>query len=169
WMRNTIGAGFQAMPASTSIDATAGALVFQRNSDLAAVRPIEPIAQLAAVVPSGDSTPAGTGAAVRASSRSGDRRTGPDTLRLFTAGGIVLWIAVCITLVGAATIYPVLATSARTNNFTSARSLDGTAYMSADPANQGDAQAIAWLNTHVTGDPVIVEGAQYLEYTHNGR
>ncbi len=111
----------------------------------------------------------GTSAAVRASSRSGDRRTGPDALRLFTAGGIVLWIVVCITLVGAATIYPVLATSARTNNFTSARSLDGTAYMSADPANQGDAQAIAWLNAHVAGDPVIVEGAQYLEYTHYGR
>ncbi len=90
-------------------------------------------------------------------------------MRLFTAGGIVLWIVVCITLVGAATIYPILATSARTNNFTSARSLDGTAYMSADPANQGDAQAIAWLNAHVAGDPVIVKGAQYLEYTHYGR
>jgi YYY domain-containing protein len=169
WMRTTIGAAFQAAPASASIDATSGALVLQRSSDLAAVRPIEPIAQLAAVVPSGDSTPAGTSAAVRASSRSRDRRTGPDTLRLFTAGGIVLWIVVCIALVGAATIYPVLATSVRTNNFTSARSLDGTAYMSADPANQGDAQAIAWLNAHVTGDPVIVEGAQYLEYTHYGR
>ena len=169
WMRTTIGAALQATPPSTAVGATAGALVLQRNSDLAAIRPIAPIAQLAAVVPSGDSTPAGTSAAVRASSRSRDRRTGPDTLRLFTAGGIVLWIVVCITLVGAATIYPVLATSARTNNFTSARSLDGTAYMSADPANQGDAQAIAWLNAHVAGDPVIVEGAQYLEYTHYGR
>ena len=169
WIRTTIGAALQATPPSTAVGATAGALVLQRNSDLAAIRPIAPIAQLAAVVPSGDSTPAGTSAAVRASNRSRDRRTGPDTLRLFTAGGIVLWIVVCITLVGAATIYPVLATSARTNNFTSAHSLDGTAYMSADPANQGDAQAIAWLNAHVAGDPVIVEGAQYLEYTHYGR
>jgi uncharacterized membrane protein len=41
--------------------------------------------------------------------------------------------------------------------------------MSADSLNQGDAQAIAWLNAHVTGDTVIVEGAQYDEYTHNGR
>jgi uncharacterized membrane protein len=66
-------------------------------------------------------------------------------------------------------MYPVLATAARTDNFTLARTLDGTAYMATDPVNQGDAQAIAWLNAHVSGDPVIVEGAQYDEYTHNGR
>jgi uncharacterized membrane protein len=75
----------------------------------------------------------------------------------------------CAALIGAATIYPVMATAARTANFTLSRSLDGTAYMSTDTVNQGDAQAIAWLNAHVAGDAVIVEGAQYDEYTHNGR
>ena len=55
------------------------------------------------------------------------------------------------------------------SQFTLPRSLDGTAYMSADPVNQGDAQASRGSMPHVTGDTVIVEGAQYDEYTHNGR
>jgi uncharacterized membrane protein len=41
--------------------------------------------------------------------------------------------------------------------------------MAQDSMNMGDAQAIDWLNTHVSGDPVIVEAALYNEYTHLGR
>lgn len=129
----------------------------------------DPHIRLAMVEPSGDSLPPHSDASPGLASNSDSRRTGPGMLRLLTSSGIVLWIIVCVVLVGAATIYPVLATSARTNNFTLARSLDGTAYMNSDPVNQGDAQAIAWLNAHVTSNPVIVEGAKYDEYTHYGR
>ena len=127
------------------------------------------LARLAPVTPSEDSPSRGTGEPSLASSSGGGRRTGPVALRLLSAGGIMLWIGMCLALLGAGAIYPVLATAARTDNFTLARTLDGTAYMATDPVNQGDARAIAWLNAHVSGDPVIVEGAQYDEYTHNGR
>lgn len=94
---------------------------------------------------------------------------GGGALRWLAPGGIVLWIAVSLALVGAATIYPVLATATRTQNFSAPRSLDGTAYMATDLYNAGDAPAIAWLNAHVEGDPVIVEAAKYDEYTRYGR
>lgn len=130
---------------------------------------VAPHALLAAVEPPGDSMPRGTVHGASASSRSENRQSGSGSLRLLRTGGIVLWILACITLVGAATMYPVLATAARTNNFTLGRSLDGTAYMDTDLENKGDAQAIAWLNAHVQGDAVIVEGALSNEYTHYGR
>jgi len=79
------------------------------------------------------------------------------------------WAAALITLLLAALIYPVMGVAARTTNLTLSRSLDGTAYMAQDQVNAGDQYAIAWLNTHVSGDPVIVEAAQYAEYTHLGR
>jgi uncharacterized membrane protein len=69
----------------------------------------------------------------------------------------------------AALIYPTLAVATRTANLSLPHSLDGAAYMAQDATNIGDAQAIAWLNTHVSGNPVIVEAAQYNEYTHLGR
>jgi uncharacterized membrane protein len=90
-------------------------------------------------------------------------------LRWLRAGGIVLWMAALSGLVAAALIYPVLAVSARTQNFTLARSLDGAAYMATDPVNAGDEAAILWLNAHVAGNPVIVEAAKQDEYTHYGR
>src|SRR5581483_5085996 len=90
-------------------------------------------------------------------------------LRWLNAGGIVVWTALLLVLLGASVIYPVLAVSARTQNFTLPTSLDGTGYMATDAENQGDAQAIAWLNANVSGNPVIVEGARYDEYTHFGR
>jgi YYY domain-containing protein len=117
------------------------------------------------------STVPGVGDAVEAGAGRG-RAAGPEVrgaLRWWYAGGIVAWMAVALTLLGASTVYPVLAVSARTQNFALPQSLDGTAYMAADAQNQGDAGAIAWLNAHVTGDPVIVEAARYEEYTHNGR
>ncbi|MGE5334214.1 MAG: DUF2298 domain-containing protein [Nitrososphaerota archaeon] len=159
WLGAVVG-GDSGRPARpTAVRAASGALVAHGV----------PAAARLAVASSDDMPPSGTDTASGASSSAGGRRSGPGLLRLFTAGGIVLWIAVCFALLGAALIYPVLATAARTENFTLARSLDGTAYMDTDSVNQGDAQAIAWLNAHVTGDPVIVEGARYDEYTHYGR
>jgi uncharacterized membrane protein len=78
-------------------------------------------------------------------------------------------MAAVVALLAAALVYPVLATSARTDNFTLPHTLDGAAYMSTDALNAGDEPAIEWLNAHVPGDPVIVEAAKYDEYTHLGR
>jgi uncharacterized membrane protein len=86
-----------------------------------------------------------------------------------TLAGAGLWSVALVTLLLAALIYPTLAVAARSQNLTLPRSLDGTAYMAQDPLNAGDAQAIDWLNTHVSGEAVIVEAAQYNEYTHLGR
>jgi len=91
-------------------------------------------------------------------------------------------MGVLAALVCAALVYPVLATSARTANFSLPRTLDGTAYMATDPTaaavgcngvagagtNHDDNEAIAWLNTHITGSPVIVE-APGCEWTHYSR
>lgn len=156
------------------VDAGAGALVVRGSSAAIPLATIATSGQLAAVVPPDDPATSGTDANRSASYSGRDRRTGSGVLRPLTAGGIVFWILVCLALVGAAAIYPVLATAARTSNFALARTLDGTAYMGTDTVNLGDAQAIAWLNTHVTGDSgivegVIVEGARYDEYTHYGR
>lgn len=122
----------------------------------------------------------------------------PPGLRWLGLGGILIWIAVVVMLACAALVYPVLAGSARTANFTPSTvrataaktasaspylTLDGTAYMATDSANapagcgnnlvgQGsnhnDNYAIAWLNTHVSGDPVILE-APGCEWSHYSR
>jgi YYY domain-containing protein len=110
----------------------------------------------------------------------------PRALRGLRPAGILLWGALLVALVGAACIYPVLAASARANNFTQSQqpglsgTLDGTAYMADDstsvPAdcavgggsNRGDNYAIAWLNTHVSGSPVILE-APGCEWSHFSR
>ena len=106
----------------------------------------------------------------------------PHALRWLGAAGILIWSIVLVVLIAAATIYPLLATSARTGNFTSsARTLDGTAYMANDPvgapasctdggvgSNHRDDEAIAWLNTHIPGEAVIVE-APGCEWTHYSR
>jgi uncharacterized membrane protein len=106
----------------------------------------------------------------------------PGALRWLRAGGILLWIGVLLLLGAATAIYPVLAVSARTASFSLPRTLDGTAYMATDPvnapagcngvvgagSNHGDNAAIAWLNTHVQGEAVIVE-APGCEWTHYSR
>jgi YYY domain-containing protein len=104
----------------------------------------------------------------------------PPALRWLRAGGIVLWMGVLVALVAAALVYPVLATSAHTQNFSLPRTLDGTAYMAADSvnapptctvgggSNHGDNLAIAWLNTHVSGSPVLLE-APGCEWSHFSR
>ncbi|HZC06733.1 MAG TPA: DUF2298 domain-containing protein [Ktedonobacterales bacterium] len=98
------------------------------------------------------------------------RATASDVIgRVMAFGGSGLWIVVFLWLLLAALVYPTLAVAARSQNLGLPRSLDGTAYMAQDANNMGDAQAIAWLNTHVSGDPIIVEAAKYDEYTHLGR
>ena len=105
----------------------------------------------------------------------------PPSLRWLRAGGILLWMGILVVLAGASLVYPVLAASARTENFTLTRTLDGTSYMATDPvsqpaacnvvgagSNHGDNEAIAWLNAHIAGDPVIVE-APGCEWTHYSR
>ncbi len=91
-------------------------------------------------------------------------------LRWAAVGGTLVWGMALLALLGAALIYPVQASAARTANFSLPRSLDGTAYMAGDALNDGDAAAIAWLNdpAHVSGNPVIVE-ASGGEYSHYGR
>ncbi len=93
----------------------------------------------------------------------------PDVGAWLRAGVGAVWLAALVALVLAALIYPVMAVAARTDNLTQPRSLDGTSYMAYDTMNSGDQYAIAWLNTHVSGDEVIVEAATYNEYTRLGR
>ena len=93
----------------------------------------------------------------------------PAWARVASGASAIVWGAAVITLLMAAAIYPSQAIAARTANLTLPHSLDGAAYMKSDGVNGGDAPAIAWLNAHVSGDAVIVEAAQYNEYTHLGR
>jgi YYY domain-containing protein len=115
---------------------------------------------------------------------SSDRRFARDSQRLTgwsALGGVALWSAALIALLLASAIYPLLATSARTTDLSSPRSLDGSAYMATDAniayadctkvgggSNSGDDAAIRWLNAHIDGSPVIVE-APGAEYSHCSR
>jgi hypothetical protein len=123
------------------------------------------------------------GDALKAGAPERARGRGPEipaALRWLGAGGMLLWMSVLAALVCAALVYPVLATSARTDNFNLPRGLDGTAYMASDPApgivgcqvaagtNHDDNEAIAWLNANVQGSPVIVE-APGCEWSHYSR
>jgi len=79
----------------------------------------------------------------------------------------VLWMAVLLALLLAGAVYPLAGSYARTNHYAQrTNSLDGLAYLqSIDP---GDYAAIRWLNSNVSGDPVIVEavGPDYSDYAH---
>ncbi len=103
-------------------------------------------------------------------------------LRWLGAAGMLVWIGALVVLIGAALIYPVLASSYVTNNFTlpsgTHATLDGTAYMANQPVNSPecgayngtdlhDNEAIAWLNTHIQGSPVILEapGCEWSYYS----
>ncbi|HEY7021056.1 MAG TPA: DUF2298 domain-containing protein [Ktedonobacterales bacterium] len=119
-----------------------------------------------------------------AASEASDERITTNQGRLVSwgaIGGVALWSAALVTLIAAAFVYPVLATSARTANLTLPRSLDGIAYMANDSptafadctqvgggSNAGDDAAIRWLNAHIDGSPVIVE-APGAEYSHCSR
>ncbi|MGH2495221.1 MAG: DUF2298 domain-containing protein [Ktedonobacteraceae bacterium] len=82
--------------------------------------------------------------------------------------GQSMWTLVCLLLILAGAIYPIVGTYQRTNGFMQrSNSLDGFTYMQS--YNLGDYEAIRWLNSHVQGNPVIVEaygasGGDYSDY-----
>ena len=72
------------------------------------------------------------------------------------------WVAVCIALLGAGLVYPVIASMNRTYGFRVNPELDGVAFVSrSEPA---DYEALRWLSKNVKGTPVILEavGSDYL-------
>ncbi len=102
------------------------------------------------------------------SPRQEDRGATLSRLQRWLQGLVgVLWIAVSLALLLAGAVYPLAGPYARTNHYAQrTNSLDGLAYLqSTDP---GDYAAIRWLNSNVSGDPVIVEavGPDYSDYAH---
>ncbi len=87
-----------------------------------------------------------------------------DSRRMYAASRILWSIALLVLLLMGA-VYPLTAVSQRTDAFAQrTNSLDGLDYMqSYDPA---DYAAIRWLNSTISGDPVIVEatGPEYSDY-----
>ncbi len=83
-------------------------------------------------------------------------------------GGQGLWSLICLLLLLAGAIYPIVGSYQRTNGFMQrTNSLDGFTYMKS--YYPGDYAAINWLNSHVQGNPVIVEaygagGGDYSDY-----
>ncbi len=79
-----------------------------------------------------------------------------------------MWSLVCLLLLLAGAIYPIVGVYQRTNEFLQrSNSLDGFAYYQS--YNRGDYEAINWLNSHVQGNPVIAEaygpsGGDYSDY-----
>jgi len=79
--------------------------------------------------------------------------------------GQALWFTVLLLFLMAGVVYPIVAAGQRTNHFAQrTNSLDGLAYM--QTTSPGDYAAITWLNSHIQGDPVIVEalGPDYSDY-----
>jgi YYY domain-containing protein len=66
-------------------------------------------------------------------------------------------------------VYPVLGNISRAGNFAQAPTLDGTAYLA--EAQADDYAAIAWLNEHVDGAPIILEAPATggSSYVYEGR
>jgi YYY domain-containing protein len=76
------------------------------------------------------------------------------------------WSLCLLFLLLCGAVYPILAPSARLMRidpltqapyWARSNSLDGLTYLKTDPANPGDYDAIRWLNSNVSGDPVIIE------------
>jgi uncharacterized membrane protein len=74
-----------------------------------------------------------------------------------------------VCLVAAGLIYPLLAIPTRAREYGGPPTLDGEAYLA--EAYPEDYAAIAWLNEHVSGTPVILEspGAGFRAYVYEGR
>ncbi|GCE30983.1 hypothetical protein KDA_64670 [Dictyobacter alpinus] len=97
------------------------------------------------------------------------------TRRYLVTGGKVLWGLVLLLFLLAGSLYPLFApyyrfvsvdpTTHQTGLFRT-NSLDGLNYLKYDDALPGDYDAIRWLNSHVSGSPVIVEavGDDYTGY-----
>ena len=88
--------------------------------------------------------------------------------RWLRRGAQSMWSVVCLVLILAGAIYPIVGSYQRTNGFMQrTNSLNGFTYMQA--YSPGDYAAINWLNSHVQGNPVIVEaygpsGGDYSNY-----
>jgi uncharacterized membrane protein len=78
-------------------------------------------------------------------------------------------VAVAGLLILAGLVYPVLAIPARAREYGGPPTLDGTAYLA--QVQPDDHAAIAWLNEHVGGAPVILEapGSEYRSWVYEGR
>lgn len=78
-----------------------------------------------------------------------------------------IWSVGLLVLLGCGMVYPLVGMYARSNHFLQrTNSLDGLAYLQFDAADPGDYAAIRWLNTNVSGNPVIIEaiGPDYSNY-----
>ena len=82
---------------------------------------------------------------------------------------LVAWRAAMILLVGAAMIYPILATANKANYFKDEPTLNGIAWISRQ--RPGDYAAIEWLRVNAVDGSVIVEapGSNYAAYQYTGR
>ncbi|HEY7347291.1 MAG TPA: DUF2298 domain-containing protein [Ktedonobacterales bacterium] len=85
-------------------------------------------------------------------------------LRVLGLSGKLVWMVGFLALVLGALVYPVFATDARTGQYHQRVGLDGAQYL--ETLYPGDAAAIRWINTHIEGDPVIVEasGGEYSDF-----
>jgi len=74
-------------------------------------------------------------------------------------------------LFGMGMVYPILGNISRAGSFGHPPTLDGTAYLAADPNRAQDLTAAAWLNENVEGAPVILEapGSGGSSYVYEGR
>jgi YYY domain-containing protein len=101
--------------------------------------------------------------------------TATTSQRLLQRGVEGIWGIGLLMLLLAGMVYPLVAPYTRyerlnvqTHRYDWQRtnSLDGMTYLQSTPSSAGDYQAIRWLNTHVSGDPVIVEanGPDYSDY-----
>lgn len=89
----------------------------------------------------------------------------PEVQRRVQRSSGVLWSIALLILLLASMVYPLAATSQRTNHYVQrSNSLDGLAYL--QYYSPGDYDAIRWLNSNVSGNPVIVEaiGPDYSDY-----
>jgi uncharacterized membrane protein len=86
------------------------------------------------------------------------------SLRVLGLGGKLVWMCGLLLLVLGALAYPLFATDARTGQYHQQVGLDGAQYL--ETLYPGDAAAIRWINTHIDGDPVIVEatGGEYTDF-----
>ncbi len=87
-------------------------------------------------------------------------------LRVLGVSGKLIWMVGFLVLVLGALVYPVFAANGRTGDYQQQVGLDGAQYLANQPLDAGDADAIRWINGHITGDPVIVEatGGEYTYY-----
>lgn len=87
----------------------------------------------------------------------------PSSRNAYRASQMIWGVALLVFLLMGA-VYPLKIAYTRYSGFTRDTSLDGLDYM--QQTDPGDYAAIRWINSHITGDPVIVEafGNDYTDY-----